>query len=81
MRARPFTREEESGQLRITGLCCGLGSGQAVQGVTSNSMLLVVIRDVTRDGAPYNAVLYVYNVVSMHAQHEVVCTSMRVICG
>ena len=38
-RASPFTREEGSGQLRIMSLCCRVSSGQAVQGVSSNSML------------------------------------------
>ena len=45
-RASSFTREEGFGQLRITSLCCRLSSGQAVQGVTSNLMLIVVNRDV-----------------------------------
>ena len=44
-RASPFTREEGSGQLRIMSLCCRVSSGQAVQGVSSNSMLFAVSLD------------------------------------
>ena len=41
--ASSFTRGEEgSGQLRITGLCCRVSSGLAVQGVTSDLMLMSV---------------------------------------
>ena len=49
-RASPFTREEGSGQLRITSLCCRVSSGQAVQGVSSNSMLFAVSRDAVLAG-------------------------------
>ena len=48
--ASPFTREEGSGQLRIMSLCCRVSSGQAVQGVSSNSMLFAVSRDVVLAG-------------------------------
>ncbi len=48
--ASPFTREEGSGQLRIMSLCCRVSSGQAVQGVSSNSMLFVVSRDAVLAG-------------------------------
>ena len=40
--ASPFTREAGSGQLRNMSLCCRVSSGQAVQGVSSNSMLFAI---------------------------------------
>ena len=43
-------REEGSGQLRIMSLCCRVSSGQAVQGVSSNSMLFAVSRDAVLAG-------------------------------
>ena len=49
-RASPFTREEGSDQLRIMSLCCRVSSGQAVQGVSSNSMLFAVSRDAVLAG-------------------------------
>ena len=49
-RASPFTREEGSGQLRIMSLCCRVSSGQAVQGVSNNSMLFAASRDAVLAG-------------------------------
>ena len=49
-RASPFTRKEGSGQVRILSLCCRVSSGQAVQGVSSNSMLFAASRDAVLAG-------------------------------
>ena len=79
-RASPFTREEGSGQLRIMSLCCRVSSGQAVQGVSSNSMLFAVSRDAVLAGlqcirrAPYRVCMCT---VSMRAQHELLHVDAR----
>ena len=65
-------------------LCCGVSSGQVVQDVTTNLMLIVVNYDIylhyfgwTIRHAPYNAMLYACNTDSMRARHNVhLCASV-----
>ena len=74
-RASPFTREEGSGQLRIMSLCCRVSSGQAVQGVSSNSMLFAVSRDAVLAG------LFGARHTGIPSMHMRMCTvSMRYEC-
>ena len=83
----PSLEEEGSGQLHITSLCCGVSSGELVQGAISNSLLIVVNcddflhcfgRPIRR--TPYSTILCVCNTVSMCGQHEeVALMSMRII--
>ena len=71
-RASPFTREEGSGQLRIMSLCCRVSSGQAVQGVSSNSMLFAVSRDAVLAGlfgARHTEYAFA-RLVCVHSMHE-----------
>ena len=88
LRVSPFTREEGSGQLCVTSLYCRLSSGQAVQGVTSNSMLIVVNGNVflrcagrTIRRAPYNAILLHVSQSACVLSMKWYCMSMHVICG
>ena len=79
-RASPFTREAGSSQLASCVCVADSAVGkQYLEGVTSNSMLLVVYHDVflrysgwTIRRRPYNAITDACNAVSMHAQHKVV---------
>ena len=78
-RASPFTREEGSGQLRIMSLCCRVSSGQAVQGVSSNSMLFAVSRDAVLAGlfgarhTEYALYIYIYIYIYIYACTRFVC--------
>ena len=75
-RASPFTREEGSGQLRIMSLCCRVSSGQAVQGVSSNSMLFAVSRDAVLAG-PFGARHTEYAFARLVSQHELLHVDAR----
>ena len=79
--ASPFTREEGSGQLRIMSLCCRVSSGQAVQGVSSNSMLFAVSHDAVLAGL-FGARHTEYACAWLVCVHSTsYYTSMRIICG
>ena len=80
--ASPFTREEGSGQLRIMSLCCRVSSGQAVQGVSSNSMLFAVVSRDAVLAELFGARHTEYACARLVCVHSTsYYTSMRVICG